>query len=184
MNKLKITLFMITLLITALVFAGCSADKNEITESNGSSISESEKATKDNTSENKADDNKEVESTGIIELTWNGQSYDESVIDDFSEFLNNAEKPIFIDFWAEWCPPCKQAAPFVESLSEKYSGKLHILKADVDQKYAQEISRSFNVQGIPAFFIIKNGEIVSQFVGYAPSVDSQIEAAIEEHIQD
>ena len=74
--------------------------------------------------------------------------------------------PVLVDFWAEWCGPCKMLSPIVDELAKELTGKLKVVKVNVDD--AQELAMKFSVMSIPTLLVFKNGEIVSQMVGAMP----------------
>lgn len=94
--------------------------------------------------------------------------------DNFQELLQQ-EKPLVIDFWATWCGPCKQIAPFIEELAEQYKDQVNIGKCDVDAN--SELPGKYGVRNIPTVLFIKNGEVVNKQVGAAPK------AKFEEYIK-
>ena len=79
-----------------------------------------------------------------------------------SEVLSN-EKLVLVDFWAEWCGPCKQIAPRLEELAEKYSENLKVCKVDVDAN--RDLALEYNVRSIPSLMIFKGGEMVDSLIG-------------------
>ena len=87
--------------------------------------------------------------------------------------------PVFVDFWAEWCGPCRMVSPVVEELSEEFSGKVDFVKVNVDQ--ANEIASKYNVFSIPTLAIFSKGQIVAQQVGAASkeSYKNMIDRALE-----
>lgn len=92
------------------------------------------------------------------------------------EVLNNTQLSV-VDFWAEWCGPCKALGPTIESLAADYEGKVNIGKLDVDNN--SETAMQFGITSIPAIFFIKNGEVVDKLVGAVPK--AAINAKIAMH---
>ena len=76
----------------------------------------------------------------------------------------NTDKLVVLDFWAEWCGPCKQIAPIVEELAKEYNGKVVVGKVDVDKE--EKLSDDFNISSIPTIVFIKNKKVVNTTVGY------------------
>jgi len=81
----------------------------------------------------------------------------------FEQQVLNSANPVFVDFWAEWCGPCRSVSPVVEELSGEYDGKVDFVKVNVDEN--GELAQKYNVFSIPTLAIFKNGEVVSQKVG-------------------
>lgn len=93
----------------------------------------------------------------------------------FDMYLNEyKDTPIFIDYWAEWCGPCKRIAPVVEALERKYRGKMIFAKVNTDEE--QSIAMKFRIMSIPTFHIFYQGKVVNHFVGALPP--QQFEAQI------
>ncbi len=84
----------------------------------------------------------------------------------FQDEVLSADVPVLVDFWAEWCGPCKQIGPSLEELAEEYQGRIKIAKVNVDENPA--LPARFGVRGIPALFMFKNGEVVANKTGAAP----------------
>ena len=86
--------------------------------------------------------------------------------DTFEAEVTNADVPVVVDFWAEWCGPCKQIGPSLEELSDEYDGKVKIVKVNVDEN--PNAPAQMGVRGIPALFLFKDGQVVSNKTGAAP----------------
>ena len=98
--------------------------------------------------------------------------------DTFDAEVRNSEIPVVVDFWAEWCGPCKQIGPALEELSVEMDGKVKIVKINVDEN--PNSPAQMGVRGIPALFVFKGGEVVSNRAGAAPK--AALQGWIEESI--
>ena len=85
---------------------------------------------------------------------------------NFHELVINSDKPVMVDFWAEWCGPCRMVGPLVDELYTEYEGKAVVGKVNVDS--SSEVSAKFGVRSIPTILFIKNGEVVDKVVGAVP----------------
>ena len=94
----------------------------------------------------------------------------------FDAEVRQSDIPVVVDFWAEWCCPCKQIGPALEELSAEYAGRVKIVKVNVDEN--PQSPMQMGVRGIPALFLFKDGEVVSNKIGATPK------AALQKWIDD
>lgn len=87
--------------------------------------------------------------------------------DNFENEVINAEKPVLVDFWADWCGPCKMMAPVLEEYANEHP-EIKVGKCNVDEQ--TELAQQFNVMSIPFFGLFKNGQLVKTSVGYMPKI--------------
>jgi thioredoxin 1 len=96
-----------------------------------------------------------------------GKTIELNGVATFDEVINSG-KPVLVDFWAEWCGPCKMIGPIVEELAKDYDGKAVVAKLDVDDPSNQELTARYGVRSIPTILIFKGGQIVDKQVGAVP----------------
>jgi len=120
------------------------------------------------------------EDTPVTRLIVENGAVGHVVIDDFETFIETADRPVFVDFWAAWCGPCRTAAPFVEQLALDYDGKAYVVKVNVD--YAQSLARAYDAQSIPLFVVFSDGKPVDRTVGYADSIQSELRRMIDDQL--
>ena len=97
----------------------------------------------------------------------------------FSNDVLNSEKLVLVDFWAEWCGPCKDVAPKIEEISDEMNEKLKVAKVNVDEN--PNIAQQFNIRSIPALILFKDGKKISEMLGNLPK--STLEKWINENIK-
>jgi len=95
------------------------------------------------------------------------------------EQVVDSDKPVFVDFWATWCGPCRMVSPIVEELAKEYEGKVDFVKVDVDQN--RELASKYNIFSIPTLAIFRNGQVVAQTAGAASK--ESIRTYIDKNIQ-
>src|SRR5687768_11289971 len=94
---------------------------------------------------------------------------------DFEQTVLNSDVPVLVDFWAEWCGPCKAIGPAIEQLATEYEGRAKVVKVDVDHE--GDLATKYGVMSIPALLVFKDGKVVDQMVGAAPK--QQIAALLD-----
>ena len=98
--------------------------------------------------------------------------------DTFETEVLQAQSPVLVDYWAEWCGPCKAIAPTLEEVAKEYSGKLKVAKVNVDEN--QDVPRKYGIRGIPTLMLFKNGNIEATKVGALSK--SQLTAFLDSNI--
>ena len=83
--------------------------------------------------------------------------------DNFESEVLNSDKPVLVDFWAEWCMPCRMLAPTIDELAGEYEGRVKVGKLDTDSN--RDTSLKYNINAIPSVLLFKDGEVVQRFVG-------------------
>ena len=97
---------------------------------------------------------------------------------NFDDSVIKAARPVVVDFWAEWCGPCRRLAPTIDELASEYDGRVMVGKLNVDENPA--IQSRFSIMGIPTVLIFKGGEVVEQVVGLADK--SAFKKLIDKHV--
>jgi thioredoxin 1 len=96
----------------------------------------------------------------------------------FESSVLKSDKPVLVDFWAVWCGPCRQVAPIVESLAEKWGAKATVAKLNVDD--VPSVAEKYGIMSIPTLMLFKNGQVVERVVGL--SAQSSLEKKFEPHL--
>lgn len=103
-------------------------------------------------------------------LTFTEAGWDQEVL--------KSEVPVLVDFWAEWCGPCRMLGPTIDAVAEEFAGKAKVGKLNVDDH--QNVAIKYQVRGIPALLLIKGGQVVDQRVGAVGK--SEVQALIQKHL--
>ncbi len=96
--------------------------------------------------------------------------------DNFEAEVKNSDIPVLLDFWAEWCMPCKMLAPVIDEIAQEYAGRIKVGKLDTDN--ARDAALEFGISAIPTVIIFSGGEVAQRFVGLQQKAD--LAAAIDE----
>jgi thioredoxin 1 len=112
----------------------------------------------------------EAPMAGANTLTFSDSTFEQEVL--------QSSTPVLVDFWAEWCMPCRALGPLIDEIANEFAGKVKVGKLDTEGN--QETSQKFGIQSIPTVMIFKNGEVVQRFVGMRPKKDfaAALDAAI------
>jgi len=99
--------------------------------------------------------------------------------DNFEAEVAQSDKPVLVDFWADWCMPCKMLAPTIDELAEEYDGKVKVGKLDTDGN--REVAVKYGISAIPTIILFKDGEVFHKFVGVTPKKDfaAKLDEAVE-----
>ncbi len=97
--------------------------------------------------------------------------------DSFDEQIQKVKEPVLVDFWAEWCGPCKMLAPALEQLSEEMAGQVRVAKVNIDDN--GDLTNRFGIRSIPTLMVFKAGRVVDQIVGNVPK--EQIRRLLQKH---
>jgi thioredoxin 1 len=98
---------------------------------------------------------------------------------NWKQEVSESKVPVLVDFWAEWCPPCRMIAPSVEALASQYAGRAKVGKLNVDEN--PEVSEAFDIRSIPTLLVIKDGKVVGQQIGAVPR--ARIAAMLEGQLE-
>jgi len=90
---------------------------------------------------------------------------------NFDDEVMQSDKPVLVDFWAEWCGPCKSLSPVIDDLAKEYKGKVKVGKVDTDAN--RDVSVRFSISAIPTVILFKDGDIIEKFVGLRSKKDFQ-----------
>ena len=89
-----------------------------------------------------------------------------SKTEQFDELINDPERPTLVDFWAEWCGPCKMVAPVIKRLAKEYDGRMTFAKVNIDE--LPEISNRYGVRSIPTLIVFRGGKAATRIIGFKP----------------
>jgi len=103
--------------------------------------------------------------------------------DSFEQEVLKSDLPVLVDFWAEWCGPCRMVAPIVEELAGEYAGRLKVAKVDVDDN--QRLAIRYQIMSIPTLGVFRGGEMIERIIGYMPKgeVKRRLDGALQAKVQ-
>lgn len=103
--------------------------------------------------------------------------------DTFEREVIKSELPVLVDFWAEWCGPCRMVAPIVEELAGEYAGRLKVAKVDVDDN--QRLAMRYSIMSIPTLGVFRGGEMIERIIGYMPKgeLKRRLDGALQAKLQ-
>ena len=110
-----------------------------------------------------------------------GHNVKEIASNDWEREVEKSNLPVFVDFWAPWCGPCRAVAPVVEEIAKEYSGKVSFVKVNVDQN--NELASKYNVFSIPTLAVFSKGNLISQQVGVSSNVKTSLKNMIEDALK-
>ena len=96
----------------------------------------------------------------------------------FDEDVLNADRPVLVDYWAEWCGPCKMIAPILDEIAQEYGDRVKVCKVNVDEN--QNAAERYGIRGIPTLMLFKNGEVAATKIGALPK--SKLQEWLEQNI--
>jgi thioredoxin 1 len=116
--------------------------------------------------------------TAVMEKPMSAPGIKHVTDDSFATDVLQSDKPVLVDYWAEWCGPCRMIAPVLDEMASTYGDKLQIAKMNVDEN--REVPEKFGIRGIPTLMLFKGGELVATKVGALPK--AQLTAFVDGHV--
>jgi thioredoxin 1 len=96
---------------------------------------------------------------------------------DWNVEVLQSEELVLVDFWAEWCPPCRKLAPVIDALADEYAGRVKVVKLNVDE--SPEVAGRYSIFSIPTLLLFRRGEVVEQLVGFRPK--DELKTVLDAH---
>ncbi len=100
--------------------------------------------------------------------------------ESFASEVLESDIPVLVDYWAEWCGPCRMAGPVLEKIAEEYDGRLKVCRINVDEN--REVASQYRIMSIPTIFLFKDGELVDQITGVTPNFERDLKRKIDPHL--